>query len=100
LHFFISSIFLQLQATTQKIKKEQEEITKALLQRVFPDIKISEKTYEQWLKAFEIKICAILNELKQKNTEQTSLELEKQNRNLQGMVSHYKQIIDDTVNIY
>lgn len=24
-------------------------------------------------------------------------DLEKQNKNLQGMVSHYKQIIDDTV---
>ncbi|XP_018305000.1 kinectin isoform X5 [Mycetomoellerius zeteki] len=83
---------------TQKIKEEQEEITKAFLQRIFPEIKVSEKTHEQWLKSFEDKLCAILNELKneQKNTDQTNPDLEKQNKNLQGMVSHYKQIIYDT----
>ncbi|XP_018340923.1 PREDICTED: kinectin-like isoform X4 [Trachymyrmex septentrionalis] len=81
---------------TQKIKEEQEEITKAFLQRIFPEIKVSEKTHEHWLKSFEDKLCAILNELKQKNTDQTNPDLEKQNKNLQGMVSHYKQIIYDT----
>ncbi|KYN08596.1 Kinectin [Cyphomyrmex costatus] len=81
---------------TQKIKEEQEEVTKAFLQRIFPEIKVSEKTHEQWLNSFEDKLCAILNELKQKNTDQTNLDLEKQNKNLQGMVSHYKQIIYDT----
>lgn len=62
---------------------------------------MSEKTHEQWLKSFEDKLCAILNELKneQKNTDQTNPDLEKQNKNLQGMVSHYKQIIYDTVSI-
>ncbi|XP_011872777.1 PREDICTED: kinectin isoform X3 [Vollenhovia emeryi] len=81
---------------TQKIKEEQEEITKTLLQRIFPEIKVSEKTHEQWLKSFEDKIYIILNELKQKNTDQTNPDLERQNKNLQGMVSHYKQIIYDT----
>ncbi|XP_039310686.1 kinectin isoform X12 [Solenopsis invicta] len=81
---------------TQKIKEEQEELTKTLLQRIFPEIKVSEKTHEQWLKSFEDKICAILNELKQKNTDQINPDLEKQNKNLQSMVSHYKQIIYDT----
>lgn len=58
---------------------------------------MSEKTHEQWLKAFEDKVGAILNELKQKNTDQANPDLERQNKNLQSMVSHYKQIIDDTV---
>ncbi|XP_036139842.1 kinectin isoform X3 [Monomorium pharaonis] len=81
---------------TEKVKGEQEELTKALLQRIFPEIKVSEKTYEQWLKSFEDKVCVSLNELKQKNTDQTNSDLERQNKNLQGMVSHYKQIIYDT----
>ncbi|XP_011636853.1 kinectin-like isoform X3 [Pogonomyrmex barbatus] len=80
----------------QKIKEEQEEITKALLQRIFPEIKVCEKTHEQWLKSFEDKVCTILNELKHKNSDQTNPDLERQNKNLQGMVSHYKQIIYDT----
>ncbi|CAL1685035.1 unnamed protein product [Lasius platythorax] len=85
-----------IKETRQKVKEEQEEITKALLQRIFPEIKVSEKTHEQWLKAFEDKVGAILNELKQKNTDQANPDLERQNKNLQSMVSHYKQIIDDT----
>ncbi|XP_067204916.1 kinectin isoform X3 [Linepithema humile] len=85
-----------IKETTEKVKGEQEEVTKAFLQRIFPDIKVSEKTHEQWLKAFEDKTCAVLSELKQKNTDQTNSDLERQNKNLQGMVSHYKQIIDDT----
>ncbi|XP_029676580.1 kinectin-like [Formica exsecta] len=82
--------------TTQKVKEEQEEITKALLQRIFPEIKVSEKTHEQWLEAFEDKVGAILNELKQKNTDQAKPDLERQNKNLQNMVSHYQQIIGET----
>jgi len=58
---------------------------------------VSEKAHEQWLKVFEDKVGAILNELKQKNTDQAKPDLERQNKNLQNMVSHYKQIIDDTV---
>ncbi|CAL7948527.1 unnamed protein product [Xylocopa violacea] len=81
---------------TQKIKIEQEELTKALLQRIFPEIKVSEKSHDQWLKVFEEKVNAALASLKKKNTVDTHLELEKQNKNLQDMVSHYKQIIDDT----
>lgn len=58
---------------------------------------MSEKTYEQWLEAFEDKVGAILNELKQNNIDQVKSDLERQNKNLQNMVSHYKQIIDETV---
>lgn len=79
---------------------EQEEITKTLLQRIFPEIKVSEKTHEQWLNAFEHKVCTTLNDLRQKNPVQENSDLEKQNKNLQGMVSHYKQIIDDTVSTF
>lgn len=83
----------------QKVKVEQEEITKALLQRIFPEIKVFEKTHEQWLEAFEHKVCTVLNELKQqKSTILKNTDLEKQNKNLQGMVSHYKQVIHETVN--
>ncbi|XP_026296864.1 kinectin isoform X4 [Apis mellifera] len=81
---------------TQKLKIEQEELTKTLLQRIFPEIKISEKSYDQWLKIYEQKVNIVLTELKKKNTVDTHSELEKQNKNLQDMVSHYKQIIDDT----
>lgn len=58
---------------------------------------MSEKTHEQWLEAFEDKVGAILNELKQKNTDQAKPDLERQNKNLQNMVSHYQQIIGETV---
>lgn len=97
---FVSFNFVTLynQEITQKVKAEQEEITKTLLQRIFPDIKVSEKTHNQWIEVFEHKVYSIINELKEKSTVQTNSDLEKQNKNLQGMVSHYKQIIDDTVN--
>ncbi|XP_017883583.1 kinectin isoform X2 [Ceratina calcarata] len=81
---------------TQKIKMEQEEQTKALLQRIFPDIKVAEKSNDQWLKAFEEKVNLLLSSLKKTSTVDTHSDLEKQNKSLQDMVSYYKQIIDDT----
>ncbi|CAK9822917.1 Ktn1 [Anthophora retusa] len=81
---------------TQQVKVEQEELTKTLLQRIFPEIKVSEKSHDQWLKVFEKKVDTVLTELRKKSTTDAYLELEKQNKNLQDMVSHYKQIIDDT----
>ncbi|XP_043255136.1 putative leucine-rich repeat-containing protein DDB_G0290503 isoform X2 [Colletes gigas] len=80
----------------QKIKIEQEELTKAFLQRIFPEIKVSEKSHDQWLRLFEEKVSTVLSELKKKNVIDKHSELEKQNKSLQDMVSHYKQIIDDT----
>ncbi|XP_020284045.1 ribosome-binding protein 1 isoform X4 [Pseudomyrmex gracilis] len=82
------------QTTTQKVKEQQEEITKTLLQRIFPEIKVSDKTYEQWLKTFESEVCVVLNKLKQEN--QSTTDLENQNKSLQDMVTHYKKIIFDT----
>lgn len=79
------------------MKSQQEEFTKALLQRIFPEIKVSEKSYDQWLKVFEERVNTVLIDLKKKNVVDTPSELEKQNKNLQDLVSHYKQIIDDTV---
>ena len=79
---------------------EQEKLTKTLLERIFPEIKVSEKSHDQWLKVFEEKVNTVLTELKKKNTVDNHSELEKQNKNLQDMVSHYKQIIDDTVSFY
>ena len=61
---------------------------------------MSEKSHDQWLKVFEEKVNTVLTELKKKNTVDNHSELEKQNKNLQDMVSHYKQIIDDTVSFY
>ncbi|KAK2587486.1 hypothetical protein KPH14_003189 [Odynerus spinipes] len=81
---------------TQKIKAEQQELTKAFLQRVFPEIKIAESSHEQWLNTFETKVYSFINTLKDKNIIDINSDIEKQNKNLQGMVSHYKQIIDDT----
>ncbi|XP_060830973.1 kinectin-like isoform X1 [Bombus pascuorum] len=81
---------------TQKVKAEEEKLTKALLERIFPEIKVSEKSHELWLKVFEEKVNTVFTELKKKNTTDNHSELEKQNKNLQDMVSHYKQIIDDT----
>nr|XP_012144921.1 PREDICTED: kinectin isoform X2 [Megachile rotundata] len=80
----------------QKVKIEQEDLTKTLLQRIFPEVKVSEKSYDQWLKVFEEKVNAVLIDLRKKNVVETHSDLEKQNKNLQGLVSHYKQIIDDT----
>ncbi|XP_032691151.1 kinectin-like isoform X2 [Odontomachus brunneus] len=80
----------------QEVKVEQEEITKALLQRIFPEIKVSEKTHEQWLKTFEYKVCTVLNELKQKSTTHENSDLEKQNKNLQDVVSRYQQVVKET----
>ncbi|KAG7203267.1 hypothetical protein KM043_010362 [Ampulex compressa] len=81
---------------TQKVKSEQEELTKAFLQRIFPEIKVSETSHDKWLSTFEDRVHSVLAELRKTKTIDSNPELEKQNKNLQGMVLHYKQIIDDT----
>lgn len=92
--------FIYFQEVIQKVKVEQEELTKTLLQRIFPEIKVSEKSHDQWLKVFEEKVNTALDELKKKDIVDVHSELEKQNKSLQDMVSHYKQIIDDTVSFF
>ncbi|XP_076666065.1 uncharacterized protein LOC143367789 isoform X2 [Andrena cerasifolii] len=81
---------------TRKVKVEEEELTKALLQRIFPEIEVSEKSHDQWLRAFEEKVSSTLTELKERSAASAQSDFEQQNKNLQDMVSHYKQIIDDT----
>lgn len=81
------------------MKVEEEELTKALLQRIFPEIEVSEKSHDQWLRAFEEKVSSTLTELKERSAASPQSDFEQQNKNLQDMVSHYKQIIDDTVSI-
>ncbi|XP_066589983.1 putative leucine-rich repeat-containing protein DDB_G0290503 [Prorops nasuta] len=88
---------INIDDVAQKVKLEEQELTKAFLQRIFPEIKVSEKSHEKWISAFENRIRDILTELKEKNiTSVSNSDLEKQNKSLQGMVAHYKQIIDDT----
>nr|XP_033324053.1 kinectin-like [Megalopta genalis] len=78
----------------QKVRLEQEELTKAFLMRIFPEVKVPEKSHDQWLSDFEEKANTFLVELKKKNVDDsTRSDTEKQNKNLQDMVSHYKQII-------
>lgn len=69
------------------------------MQRIFPDIKIAEKSYDKWLNAFEERVNIVLTETKNKETQDQNSEIEKQNKNLQSMVAHYKQIIVDTVSL-
>ncbi|XP_034935831.1 ribosome-binding protein 1 isoform X3 [Chelonus insularis] len=78
-----------------KAKMTEQEATKSLLQRIFPEINIAEKSYDKWLKTFEERVHNILTEKKSIVTVDNS-EMEKQNKNLQGMVAHYKQIIMET----
>ncbi|KAK0163760.1 hypothetical protein PV328_002457 [Microctonus aethiopoides] len=80
-----------------RIKIAEQESTKSLLQRIFPEIKIDEQPYEKWIKTFEEQVhVAIKQKLQKENTQDYNLEIEKQNKNLQGHVAHYKQIILDT----
>ncbi|KAK0181889.1 hypothetical protein PV327_000073 [Microctonus hyperodae] len=82
---------------TDRIKIAEQESTKSLLQRIFPEIKIDEQPYEKWIKIFEERVhVTIKQKLQNENTQDYNLEIEKQNKNLQGHVAHYKQIILDT----
>ncbi|XP_015123640.1 kinectin isoform X1 [Diachasma alloeum] len=80
----------------EKIKAAEQESTKSLLQRIFPDIKIQEKSYDKWITAFEQRVSVLLTQATPNDAQETNTDMEKQNKNLQGMVSHYKQIIVDT----
>ena len=84
----------------QKLKIEEQEATKALLQRIFPEIKVSEKSHDQWIKVFEQQVYTALSNLNTSSKyDEADSELEKTNKSLQAMVNHYKQIIYDTVKL-
>lgn len=80
------------------VKTKEQEITKSLLQRIFPEINVSEKSFDKWLETFEERVQVVLQDNKNTlETQDINSDLEKQNKNLQGLVAHYKQIIIDTV---
>ena len=81
------------------LKQEQDSLKK-LLQRIFPDIKVTEKSHDRWMSTFEEKVTIAISELRKDISDESRQELEKQNKSLQGLVSHYKEIIDDTVSIF
>ncbi|XP_044011753.1 interaptin isoform X7 [Aphidius gifuensis] len=76
--------------TLDKIRIAEQETTKSLLQRIFPDIEIKEKAYDRWLKTFEEHVNNILTDNNQND------DTIKQNKKLQNLVTHYKEIIADT----
>ncbi|XP_074103822.1 uncharacterized protein LOC141530546 isoform X3 [Cotesia typhae] len=81
----------------EMVRTKEQEITKSLLQRIFPEINVSEKSFDKWLETFEERVQVALQDNKNTlETQDINSDLEKQNKNLQGLVAHYKQIIIDT----
>lgn len=65
-----------------------------MLQRIFPDVEIKEKEYDSWLKTFEDHVSNYLSENNQND------DVAKQNKKLQNLVTHYQEIIADTVRFF
>ncbi|XP_044585439.1 kinectin isoform X4 [Cotesia glomerata] len=81
----------------EMVRTKEQEITKSLLQRIFPEINVSEKSFDKWLETFEERVQVVLQDNKNTlETQDINSDLEKQNKTLQGLVAHYKQIIIDT----
>ncbi|RZF38289.1 hypothetical protein LSTR_LSTR009012 [Laodelphax striatellus] len=81
----------------EKMLQDQQSSTRKLLLRIFPEIKVPDnKDQNKWLEQFD----SALSEWKSKQGAADSpadlADLEKQNSQLQAMVSHYKNIIADT----
>jgi len=90
---------------SMKVRTEEHTATKEILQRIFPDIRIEDdKAYEVWVERFESsaksRICQWETKSKVGSVSEqhdTMLrEAEKQNSQLQAMVTHYKTIIEET----
>jgi chromosome segregation ATPase len=73
-----------------KMRIAEQESTKSLLQRIFPEIEIKEQSYDNWFKLFEEHVNNVLSETNQND------DMVKQNKKLQSLVTHYKEIIADT----
>ncbi|XP_046740481.1 kinectin-like [Diprion similis] len=73
---------------------DEQKSTKALLQRIFPDVSIVESSHEKWLTAFEDKVSSLVKDSKLKQED-----MEKQNQKLQGMVSQHIQGVEKTEGI-
>ncbi|XP_057337628.1 ribosome-binding protein 1-like isoform X3 [Microplitis mediator] len=80
----------------ESVKNKEQETTKSLLQRIFPEISVTEKSFDKWLTSFEERVQDVLQNKNYYESQDVNSELEKQNKNLQGLVAHYKQIIIDT----
>ncbi|XP_008558287.1 kinectin isoform X3 [Microplitis demolitor] len=80
----------------ESVKNKEQETTKSLLQRIFPEISVTEKSFDKWLTTFEERVQDVLQNKNYHDSQDVNSELEKQNKNLQGLVAHYKQIIIDT----
>ncbi|XP_046996553.1 kinectin isoform X7 [Schistocerca americana] len=87
---------------------QQQTTTRLLLQRIFPSIKIDgDEVHEKWVEKFEKEAHNLISKLQSqkqdlgpdfgsRNDSSMFIELEKQNSQLTALVSHYKNIIDDT----
>lgn len=90
---------------SKTIRTEEQTATKEILQRIFPYIMIEDnEAYDVWVERFESSVKSFISEQKAHNAagsvsddhSSMLIEVEKQNSQLQAMVTHYKTIIEDT----
>nr|CAD7438351.1 unnamed protein product [Timema bartmani] len=82
---------------TERVKLEEQTITKTLLQRIFPEVVVEDvNTFDQWLEKFESRACILLSDLKSRLVQVDNTALEAENAKLEALVAHYKTIIEET----
>nr|CAD7199132.1 unnamed protein product [Timema douglasi] len=82
---------------TERVRLEEQTITKTLLQRIFPEVIVEDvKTFDQWLEIFESRACILLSDLKSRLVQVDNTALEAENAKLEALVAHYKTIIEET----
>ncbi|KAF5303624.1 hypothetical protein FQA39_LY09871 [Lamprigera yunnana] len=87
---------INLDEIVSKIKTEEQELHRKFIQRLFPDISISnDLPSEQWSNSVEQTIKKYVSDLENLKSQDTQAEVSK----LQAQVKHYKNIIDDTEGI-
>ncbi|CAG2063645.1 unnamed protein product, partial [Timema podura] len=85
---------------TERVKLEEQTITKTLLQRIFPEVVVEDvNTFDQWLEKFESRACILLSDLKSRLVQVDNTALEAENAKLEALVAHYKTIIEETVSL-
>lgn len=71
-----------------------------MLTRLLPEVKVDKKNFKDWLVAFEASAQTVLASLRSVQSapddSEKVAELERQVTQLQGMVAHYKTIIEET----
>lgn len=79
---------------------ETETACTALLTRLLPEVKVDKKDFKDWLVAYEATAQSALTTLRsaQSSPDDSAkvAELERQVTQLEGMVAHYKTIIEET----